>query len=184
MTLDRQPYLNGPILQLAPLQEADYHELYLAASDPGIWELHPHRDRHTPEGFELFFREALESQGALVVRKIEDNSLIGSSRYHDYSPQEASVEIGWTFLTRAHWGGAYNRELKRMMLEHAFNSVRTVYFLVAPGNLRSQRAVLKLGAEPVEFHAEAKRAQHLAFALTEEKYRNHPIEPFDSTLPQ
>ena len=39
----------------------------------------------------------------------------------------------------------YNRELKRLMLEHAFRFVRSVVFLVGPGNLRSQRAMEKVG---------------------------------------
>ncbi|MGH7490668.1 MAG: GNAT family N-acetyltransferase, partial [bacterium] len=56
------------------------------------------------------------------------------------------VEIGWTFLTRSHWGGEYNREMKRLMLAHAFRFVRRVVFLIHPQNVRSQRSVEKLGA--------------------------------------
>jgi RimJ/RimL family protein N-acetyltransferase len=56
------------------------------------------------------------------------------------------VEIGWTFLVRAHWGGTTNREVKRLMLEHALQSVDRVIFMVGVENYRSQRAVEKLGA--------------------------------------
>lgn len=73
-------------------------------------------------------------------------AVIGSSRYHAYDPERREVEIGWTFLARSHWGGATNRDLKAVMLAHAFASVDTVVFLVHPGNVRSQRAVEKLGA--------------------------------------
>ena len=56
------------------------------------------------------------------------------------------VEIGWTFLARAYWGGRYNGEMKRLMLEHAFRSVDRVIFIIGPENRRSQRAVEKIGA--------------------------------------
>jgi adenylate kinase family enzyme len=72
--------------------------------------------------------------------------LIGASRYDNYDPEAREVEIGWTFLARPYWGGAYNADLKRIMLGHAFQSVETVVFLIDAQNLRSRRAVEKLGA--------------------------------------
>jgi N-acetyltransferase len=71
---------------------------------------------------------------------------VGLSRYHDYDEERSEVEIGWTFLVRSHWGGTYNGELKSLMLAHAFRFARTVVFLVGPENVRSQRAVEKIGA--------------------------------------
>lgn len=56
------------------------------------------------------------------------------------------VEIGWTFLDRSCWGGRYNREMKQLMLEHAFDVVDAVVFRVHSDNARSRRAVEKLGA--------------------------------------
>lgn len=71
--------------------------------------------------------------------------VIGSSRFHGYDKERSEIEIGWTFLARSHWGGIYNGELKRLMLQHAFRFVNCVVFLVSPQNLRSQRAVEKIG---------------------------------------
>jgi RimJ/RimL family protein N-acetyltransferase len=59
------------------------------------------------------------------------------------------VEIGWTFLVRDLWGGEANRELKALMLEHAFAVVERVELRVHAANARSRRAVEKLGAELV-----------------------------------
>jgi len=56
------------------------------------------------------------------------------------------VEIGWTFLERAFSGGSYNRELKSLMLDHAFRFVDRVLFIVGEKNLRSQKALQKIGA--------------------------------------
>ena len=47
---------------------------------------------------------------------------------------------------RTYWGGRYNGEMKRLMLDHAFRFVDSVVFLIAPTNFRSQRAVEKIGA--------------------------------------
>jgi RimJ/RimL family protein N-acetyltransferase len=115
------------------------------ASDPLIWEQHPCNDRYREEVFAAFFREALESRGALVAIDRKDGRVIGSSRFHGYDEEKGEVEIGWTFLARSHWGGAYNGEMKRLMLRHAFRFVNSVVFLVGPHNVRSQRAVERIG---------------------------------------
>jgi N-acetyltransferase len=91
--------------------------------------------------------------------------LIGTSRYHGHDRARSEVEIGWTFLGRAYWGGAYNGELKRLMLEHAFRFVETVVFVVAAGNLRSRRAVEKLGAVHAETRRDEEGGERLVFAV-------------------
>lgn len=149
---------------MRPLREDDYDALFAAARDPLIWEQHPD-ERHREDVFRAFFAEHLATGGALAVVDVRSGEVIGTSRYHDYDPVRSEVEIGWTFLARAYWGGVYNGELKRLMLEHAFRSVETVLFVVAPGNLRSQRAVEKLGAVPAGTHYDDVRGERLVFAL-------------------
>jgi len=146
MPFDLQPVLQGKILRLRPLRPEDFHDLYAVASDPLIWEQHPVKDRYREEVFKEFFREAMESGGALLAIDCKDGQVIGSSRFHGYDEQKSEIEIGWTFLARSHWGGTYNSEMKQLMLRHAFRFVKSVIFLVGPQNLRSQRALEKIGA--------------------------------------
>jgi RimJ/RimL family protein N-acetyltransferase len=146
MSFDLQPTLEGKLLRLKPLHPEDWDDLYAVASDPLIWEQHPKKDRYKEEIFREFFREALESRGALIVIDSKDGQVIGSSRFHGYDTDKSEIEIGWTFLTRSHWGGLYNREMKQLMLRHAFRFVKSVVFLVGPENLRSQRALENIGA--------------------------------------
>lgn len=146
MGFDYQPRLKGRLIELRPLCAADFEDLYAIAADPRIWEQHPAKNRHEESVFQDFFRDAIESGGALLVIDAATGCAIGSSRFHGYDQQKSEVEIGWTFLGRKQWGGGYNGELKQLMLQHAFRFVRHVVFLVGKENLRSQRAVEKLGA--------------------------------------
>jgi N-acetyltransferase len=145
MEFDLQPILEGQLVRLRPLLAADYADLYGVASDPLIWEQHPARERYKEKVFQEFFREALESGGALIAADSKTGQLIGSSRFNAYDPEKGEIEIGWTFLARSHWGGACNGEMKRLMLRHAFQFVKQVIFVIGEHNLRSQKAVEKIG---------------------------------------
>jgi RimJ/RimL family protein N-acetyltransferase len=146
MQFDYQPTLRGDLIELRPLRADDHDALLAVASDRLIWEQHPDQTRYNPEGFRVFFQQSLDSHGALVAIDRANGSIMGSSRYHGFDEAISEVEIGWTFLARKYWGGIYNREMKRLMLAHALRFVRQVIFVIGPKNLRSQRAVEKIGA--------------------------------------
>jgi len=140
-----QPHLVGELIEVRPLAPEDWESLFAVASDPLIWEQHPANDRYREDVFREFFREALETGSAFVVIDRKTGEMIGSSRYFGFDPEESVVEIGWTFLARAYWGGEYNGELKRLMLDHAFRFVERVVFVIGVTNFRSQKAVEKIG---------------------------------------
>ena len=151
---DLQPRLVGELIEVRPLAADDWESLFAVASDPLIWKQHPARERYREDVFREFFREALATGSAFVVIERETGKIIGSSRYHQFDQQgfdsrESSVEIGWTFLARAFWGGEYNRELKRLMLDHAFKFVERVVFVIGVTNFRSQKALEKIGGVSV-----------------------------------
>ena len=144
--MDRQPVLEGARLLLRPLRPDDWDALYAVASDPLIWELHPANDRWQEPVFRAYFADALVKGGALAVIDKASGRIIGSSRMQAYDPADGgSVEIGWTFLGRDHWGGATNREMKRLMLTHALQFVERVDFRIGETNWRSRRAMEKIG---------------------------------------
>lgn len=145
MPIELQPTLVGELLELRPLQGEDFDALFAVASDPLVWEQHPDNDRWKPVVFRKFFDGAMASGGALLVVDCKYGRVIGSSRYFGYDEAASEVEIGWTFLARSHWGGVFNGEMKRLMLDHAFRFVECVVFLIGPDNIRSQRAIEKIG---------------------------------------
>jgi RimJ/RimL family protein N-acetyltransferase len=173
MPFDLQPTLRGPLVTLRPLAPDDHDRLFLVASDPRIWEQHPDKSRSQPAGFKVFFQQALDSAGALLAMETASGRVIGSSRYYGYDEAAGEVEIGWTFLARSHWGGRYNGEMKRLMLEHAFRFVDRVVFLVDPANYRSQRAIEKLGAVRTGMRANASGRPRCVFEITAGDWRQN-----------
>lgn len=176
MPFDLQPTLHGDLLKLRPLRPGDFDDLFAAAADPLIWEQHPESDRYAEEKFRRYFAGAMRSSGAFAVIDRKTGRMIGSTRYHGYDPVAGEIEIGWTFLARSHWGGRYNREMKRLLLEHAFRFVERVVFLIGPNNVRSQRAVEKIGGAPAGSRVTDGR-ESLLFAITAEEFRQRTITP-------
>lgn len=146
MPFDLQPILKGELIELRPLREEDFDALYAVAADPLIWEQHPESDRCKEDVFRRFFRDAMASGGALAVIDRANGRLIGSSRFHGFNEAGREIEIGWTFLARSYWGGVYNGEMKRLMLRHAFQFVDSVIFKIGARNVRSRKAVERIGA--------------------------------------
>ena len=142
---DLQPTLLGETVSLRPLKTADFELLYAAASDPLVWEQHPEPLRYQRKVFEGFFAGAMASGGALVITDKKSGMIIGSSRYYDWNPREREVAIGYTFLARSHWGGETNREMKQLMLNHAFRWAKIVWFHIGKNNWRSRKATEKIG---------------------------------------
>ena len=145
MPFDLQPNLKGELVEVRPLKPEDWDDVFAVASDPLIWEQHPERDRYKEDVFKVFFRGALECGGGFVILDKKTQRIIGSTRFFGYDPEKSEIEIGWTFLARSCWGGHYNRELKQLMLAHAFRFVGTVVFYVGENNIRSQKAMEKIG---------------------------------------
>ncbi len=145
MSFDLQPNLKGELIELRPLTPEDWDDLFAVASDPLIWEQHPENDRYKKDVFQVFFSEALESGGAFVIIDVKSQQIIGSTRFYGYDPDKSEIEIGWTFLARKYWGGRYNRELKQLMLDHAFQFVESVIFYVGENNIRSRKATENIG---------------------------------------
>lgn len=147
MTFDLQPFLKSDLVIIRPLRGEDFEDLFKVASDSLIWEQHQNKNRHDLHEFTPFFKESLSSRGALLIQDWQSKNVIGSSRFKIVDEIDSVVEIGWSFLARQYWGGLYNREVKKLMVNYALESCRKVVFYVHPKNFRSQRALEKIGAK-------------------------------------
>ena len=167
-------------LVLRPLTETDREALHAIASDPAVWEQHPIHDRWRREVFDAFFDEGLASGGALAVCDRRDERMLGMTRFDRFDPDEGGVvEIGWTFLAPRYWGKGANREVKRLMLAHALESVERVDFRVGEANWRSRIALEKIGAQQTRrtelSKHEGKRVLHVIYAITREDFAQGPL---------
>ena len=147
--------LQNELIRLIPLQKTNFEELYAVASEPLVWEQHPNKLRYQRDVFQNYFEGAMLSKGAFIIRDNKTNEVVGCSRYYDYDEIESSVLIGYTFIGINFWGKDYNKALKKLMLDYAFQFVNKVYFHIGAFNYRSQKAIEKIGATKVdEFEVE------------------------------
>ena len=144
--MNLQPTLSNKLITLKPLQEDDFNALFEVASDKLLWEQHPNNNIYKKEVFKDFFDITIQSKSAFVVIDNKTNKIIGSSRYYEFNKENSSIIIGYTFISREYWGTVYNRNLKDLMTNYAFQFVNIIHFHVGETNYRSQKAVEKLGA--------------------------------------
>lgn len=165
-----QPILANEYIQLTPLQQSDWDVLYAVASDQLIWEQHPESNRYQKAVFALFLEKAI-TDGALLITHKPSGAVIGSTRFYDEKPSQ-SIAIGYTFLSRSYWGNGTNLWVKKLQLDYAFQFVPKVVFHVGSTNWRSQKAVAKLGAVPVQQilfeRPNGSQTPSIEFAMTKE----------------
>lgn len=170
-----QPTLQNRLVIARPIAETDYDDLYAAASDPLIWEQHPNKNRYRPEDFSNYFKGAIESGGALLVKDVQTDQVIGCSRYSDYETATNTVAIGYTFFIRSHWARGYNYALKKLMLDHIFQYVDNVVFYIGAVNKRSQISIERLGAiktgeKEMAYYGEPKKMDYV-YTITKERWQ-------------
>lgn len=179
-TINLQPTLTDGDIRLRPLEAEDWQPLYAVASDPLIWAVHPAHDRWQEPVFRAFFDDALRSGGALAITRTATGEIIGSSRFDCARAGEGEVEIGWTFLARSEWGGTTNFTVKRLMVGHALRFFERVIFLIGEENIRSRKAVEKIGAKLTERTLDVPMAgamaAHVLYAIDREDFASGPLD--------
>ena len=132
-------------LRRVPLAEAPREALRRAcAEDTDIWQIYPMSffgDAFDP-AFDKCLRPGSEGFAAII-----GDELVGMSSYLDIDEKHKSVQIGRTYFVPRLRGTGFNRRVKRLMLDRAFEAgFRRVEFKVDTRNARSMAAIAKLGA--------------------------------------
>jgi N-acetyltransferase len=175
-----QPTLTGQTLFLRPTIAEDKEPLFAVASDREIWAMHPMHNRWQRPVFDVLFDEGLASGGALTVIDRSTGLVIGSSRYGCSNFPNDSIEIGWTYLARAYWGGQYNAEMKFLMISHALQHFKSVFFMVGEPNLRSRKAMEKIGGQLTDriyqkVAADGVPVKHVMYEINAEIFAQSPL---------
>jgi RimJ/RimL family protein N-acetyltransferase len=146
-------FLKGQTVCLQPACEEDRELIRPLARDPRLWEFTKTLliDDTYDAQFDAYYDEALQlpSLGgrAFVIRTI-DQTIIGMTRFFHVEWKDRRLEIGHTWYIPSVWGQVYNKECKLLLLQYAFEHLHLhrVEFRVAHQNIRSQKAVEKIGA--------------------------------------
>jgi RimJ/RimL family protein N-acetyltransferase len=175
----RQPHLESNSIRLRPLEASDWEALFEVACDPKIWVGHPASDRWQEPVFREYFATAMASGGALVAVDPRTQAVKGASRYDRERVEPGEIEIGWTFLTRAHWGGGANAAMKTLMIGYALEHYRQVVCFVGAANIRSQRAMTRIGGvltgrQPAPL-VDGVAVPHVVFAIDRAGFANGPL---------
>lgn len=146
--------LSGQYVYLELLTAAHIPVLQQLANNEAIWEftrgilIDDNYDRNFDAYIGLALdKNALGGQEAFVIRQTADNAIIGMTRLYDINPKDKKLAIGYTWYVPAVWGRIHNKECKLLLLNYVFETLgcSRVEFHVAGQNLRSQKAVEKIG---------------------------------------
>lgn len=165
--------LENELTKLIPLRASDFEALFEVASDPLIWEQHPAKDRYQRNVFKAFFEGALATKTSFLILDKATEQVIGSTRYYDFNAESSSIAIGFTFISRDYWGGPHNRSAKKLLMDYAFQFVDRIYFHIGVNNIRSQKAILKIGATKVrelDFELAGKILPHSEYVMHKNEF--------------
>ena len=145
--------LIGTRIQLRPLLASDGAALIEAAADGELWNL-PFTVVPSAQTVDGYLRVALEGRAAgsvmpLIIKTLEPDRVVGSTRFWKIDRQNRKLEIGHTWLS-ASWQRTFvNTEAKFLMLSYAFERLGCVrvQFTADEINGKSRSAILRLGAK-------------------------------------
>jgi RimJ/RimL family protein N-acetyltransferase len=143
--------LQGVQVELHPLEERHFDELFDAASDKRIWEFYI-GDWSMHETFLRIYngtlkkRERGEEYPFIILHK-PTQKIIGSTRYMDIVPHDRRLEIGGTWLMPQYWATSINFDCKLALLTFAFEKLKAerVQLKTQHDNIRSRKAIEKIG---------------------------------------
>jgi len=145
--------LEGHGVRLEPLVPEHEEALRTASADGRLWELW-YTTVPEPTKVAEYIATALTGQQAghmlpWVVRALDTDAIVGTTRYHDIVAAIDRVEIGYTWYAQGRQRSHVNTACKRLLFAHAFETLgcRVVGLRTDNFNFRSQRAIEALGAK-------------------------------------
>ena len=158
------PERTPPMIPLAPIRLQDEHVLLeplqgdhaaaleQAAADGELWDLW-FTGVPAPGQAAGYIDKALQGQAdglmlPFAVREAGSGEIVGTTRFYDFVSELPRIAIGYTWYARRWQKSHLNVACKRLLLQHAFESLGcvAVEFHTDHRNLESQRAIERLGA--------------------------------------
>ncbi|GHC40137.1 N-acetyltransferase [Alcaligenes pakistanensis] len=144
--------LEGWGVRLEPLQLAHVDLLEAAAADGELWNVRV-TSVPAPGQAQHYVQTALDGQQQghmlpFLVRDLNTDQAVGTTRYHDIVAPVARLEIGYTWYARSAQRSHVNTAAKLLLLQHAFETLGAgvVGWRTDHLNFKSQQAISRLGA--------------------------------------
>ncbi|WP_342549627.1 GNAT family protein [Paenibacillus sp. FSL P2-0089] len=152
MTVIEAGQLAGGVIRLVPLTAEHKSELTKLLHNPLIWEYTWRRISSEEEAGQLV--DAALANGAVgkeipyVMVEQASGRIVGTTRLMHLDRKHRNAEIGCTWISPDYWRTAVNTESKLLLLQYAFEvlGLIRVDFSIVSHNLRSQRAIERIGA--------------------------------------
>jgi RimJ/RimL family protein N-acetyltransferase len=139
-------------IALVPLAPAHLEALCALGLAPELWRATTIRVE-TRADMAAYLQRALEAQAAgaavpFAIVERRTGAVVGTTRFHDLTPEHRSLEIGFTFIAPAWQRTFVNTEAKLLLLRHAFEAWQClrVQFTANAINHASRAALRRLGA--------------------------------------
>lgn len=152
MKIDTNIILEGTTITLVPLEMKYKKQVYEAIKNPDVWK-YTWREVKTFDDIEKILLIAVQNkddgkQLPFMVKDKLSGEIIGTTRIGDIDTANRNVEIGWTWLSPSVWKTKVNTECKFLMLQYCFEELKVlrVQFSISGQNIRSQKAVERIGA--------------------------------------
>jgi N-acetyltransferase len=145
--------LQDDYVVLEPLSLEHAPALEAAAADGELWNLTV-TSVPPPGHARSYVEKALQGQaeGSMLpfaIREAGSGEIVGSTRYYEIDAETPRLAIGYTWYARRWQKTHLNTACKRLLLEHAFETLQCVAVALHTDeqNEDSQRAIERLGAQ-------------------------------------
>lgn len=146
--------LEGSRVKLIPLVMDHAEELWESAKDESLWTHYTFRKMESFEKFKKFLAGSLEEAASgkgftFTIIDKQSGKMKGGTSFLDIQPAARSLEIGRTWLAKELHGTGFNAECKFLLLQYCFEELKLirVFFKTDSNNIRSQKAMEKIGAK-------------------------------------
>ncbi|OMD42178.1 GNAT family N-acetyltransferase [Paenibacillus odorifer] len=152
MSQPRHSILEGTTIKLVPMDESHVEGLARVLRNPNIWEFTWRKITSDEQVRDLittaFANQTNGSQFPFVIIEQASGQIVGTTRIMHPDMVHRNAEIGCTWISPEYWRTSVNTEAKSLLLHYCFEELKLVRveFTVVASNLRSQRAVERLGA--------------------------------------
>ena len=150
--LQQQIVLEDDIVRLEPLEEKHYEQLLPVALNADLWQFTINKIRNEND-FSNYFNTALEEKATcrsypFALYDKQQQQYAGSTRFLSIDLRHKRLEIGNTWVAGYLHGSGFNKHCKFLLLRFCFETIllNRVELKTNLLNLRSQKAMLKIGA--------------------------------------